>query len=56
MFCYQIREETNTQIDLPAEGDKNDNIVITGKKENVEEARERILKIQNEQVNVWVIY
>lgn len=47
---FQIREETNTQIDLPAEGDKNDNIVITGKKEQVEEARERILKIQNEQV------
>ncbi|KAG8302743.1 hypothetical protein J6590_025018 [Homalodisca vitripennis] len=48
----KIREETNTQIDLPAEGDKSDNIIITGKKENVEEARERILKIQNEQANI----
>lgn len=46
----QIREDTNTQIDLPAEGDKSDNIIITGKKENVEEARDRVLKIQNEQV------
>ncbi|XP_054285585.1 LOW QUALITY PROTEIN: vigilin [Macrosteles quadrilineatus] len=48
----KIREETHTQIDLPAEGDKSDNIIITGKKENVEEARERILKIQNEQANI----
>jgi len=48
----KIREETNTQIDLPAEGDKSDNIIITGKKENVEEARDRIFKIQNEQANI----
>ncbi|CAH1154251.1 unnamed protein product [Phaedon cochleariae] len=44
----KIREETNTKIDLPAEGDKNDVISITGKKENVEEAREMIRKIQDE--------
>lgn len=44
----KIRDETQTKIDLPAEGDKNDVIVITGKKENVIEARERIEKIKNE--------
>lgn len=44
----KIREETQTRIDLPAEGDKNDVITITGKKENVEEAKEKIRKIQDE--------
>ncbi|KAH8237222.1 hypothetical protein KR038_007294, partial [Drosophila bunnanda] len=44
----KIRDETQTKIDLPAEGDTNDVIVITGKKENVLEAKERIQKIQNE--------
>lgn len=44
----KIREETQTRIDLPAEGDKNEVIIITGKKENVEEAKEKIRKIQDE--------
>lgn len=44
----KIREETQTKIDLPAEGEKSDVITITGKKENVEEARDKIQKIQNE--------
>ncbi|KAJ8954741.1 hypothetical protein NQ318_011436 [Aromia moschata] len=48
----KIREETNTKIDLPAEGDKNDVITITGKRENVEEAREKIRKIQDELENI----
>lgn len=48
----KIRDETQTEIDLPAEGDKNEVIVITGKKENVMEARERIQKIQNELANI----
>lgn len=48
----KIREETRTHIDLPAEGDKNDVITITGKKENVEEAREKIRKIQDELENI----
>lgn len=42
----KIREDTQTKIDLPSEGDKNDVITITGKRENVEEACERIRKIQ----------
>lgn len=52
----QIRDETGTKIDLPAEGDKNDMITITGKKEKVEEAKERILKIQNEMVSIDSIF
>ncbi|XP_063232691.1 vigilin [Bacillus rossius redtenbacheri] len=48
----KIRDETQTKIDLPAEGEKSDVITITGKKENVEEAKERILKIQNELANI----
>lgn len=48
----KIRDETQTKIDLPAEGDKNEMIVITGKKENALEARERIQKIQNELANI----
>lgn len=48
----KIRDETQTKIDLPAEGDKNDLIVITGKKEKVQEARDRIQKIQEELANI----
>jgi polyribonucleotide nucleotidyltransferase len=49
----KIRDETQTEIDLPAEGDENnDVIVITGKKENVVDASERIKKIQNELANI----
>nr|CAI5828480.1 unnamed protein product [Callosobruchus analis] len=44
----KIREETDTKIELPAEGDKNDKIKITGKRENVEEACEKIRQIQQE--------
>lgn len=46
----QIREETQTSITLPAEGEKSDVITITGKKEKVEEAMEKIKKIQSELV------
>lgn len=48
----KIRDETQTKIDLPSEGDKNEVIVISGKKENVFEARDRILKIQSELADV----
>uniref|UniRef100_A0A673YYI7 Vigilin n=1 Tax=Salmo trutta TaxID=8032 RepID=A0A673YYI7_SALTR len=44
----KIREETNTRIDLPAENSNSEMIVITGKKENCEAARIRILAIQKE--------
>ncbi|XP_053677123.1 vigilin [Anopheles nili] len=48
----KIRDETQTKIDLPDEGDQNEMIVITGKRENVKEARDRIQKIQNEMANI----
>lgn len=48
--CQQIREETNTKIDLPTENSNSEMIVITGKKINCEAARERILAIQRELV------
>ncbi|RXG56235.1 Vigilin [Armadillidium vulgare] len=48
----KIREETNTKIELPSEGQNSDDIIITGKKENCEKARERIQKIQNELANI----
>lgn len=48
----KIREETNTKVDLPAEGDKSDCITITGKRENVEDAREKIRSIQDDLENI----
>jgi hypothetical protein len=54
-YMTQIREETQTKIDLPAEGEKSDVITITGKKENVEKAKEMIQKIQNELVIINII-
>lgn len=49
-LSLQIREETNTKIDLPAENSNSEMIVITGKKANCEAARNRILAIQKELV------
>jgi len=48
----KIREETQTKIDLPEEGDKNEVIVITGKKENVMQARDLIQKTQETLANI----
>jgi polyribonucleotide nucleotidyltransferase len=47
----KIRDETQARIDLPGEGDKSDVIIITGKKESVEEARDKIQKIQDDMVS-----
>lgn len=48
----RIREETQTKIDLPEEGDKNEVIIITGKKENVLAARDQIQKVQEDMANI----
>jgi len=48
----KIREETNTKIDLPAENSNSEMIVITGKKDNCEAARARVLAIQKELANI----
>lgn len=52
MICdsLQIREETNTKIDLPTENSDSETIVITGKRSNCEAARDRILTIQRDLV------
>ncbi|XP_042900399.1 vigilin [Parasteatoda tepidariorum] len=44
----KIRDDTNTRIDLPAEGADSDVITIRGKKEDVLIARDKILAIQEE--------
>ncbi|KAF5921534.1 hypothetical protein HPG69_009102 [Diceros bicornis minor] len=48
----QIREESNTKIDLPAENSNSETIVITGKRANCEAARSRILSIQKDLANI----
>lgn len=53
-FTPQIREETDTKIDLPRENSMSDVIIITGKKENVEKAKKLIQKIQTEMVGAVV--
>lgn len=49
-LSLQIREESNTKIDLPAENSNSETIVITGKRANCEAARSRILSIQKDLV------
>lgn len=46
----KIREETNTQIELPTENSENEVIKITGRKEDCEKARKMIRKIESEMV------
>jgi len=48
----KIKEETDTRIDLPSEATESELIIITGKKANVEKAKQMILAIQKELVNV----
>lgn len=48
----KIKEETNTQIDIPAEKSASDVIIVTGYKAQAEKARDMILKIQNELANI----
>lgn len=55
LVMAQIRDETNTRIDLPSETSSSDIITITGKKENVEKARDKIEAIQKELVGVWYL-
>lgn len=50
---FQIREETDTKIDLPSENSDSDVIVITGKKANVEQAKAKIEAIQKELVQTF---
>ena len=51
IFFFQIREETDTKIDLPKDDSTSDMITITGKKENVEKAKAMLEAIQSEMVS-----
>lgn len=44
----KIKEETDTRIDLPSMDSDSDSITVTGRRDNVERAREMIEKIQRE--------
>ena len=48
----QIRDETNTKIELPAEGSDSEVILISGKRKDVELAKEKVQKFQTELINV----
>lgn len=48
----KIKEETNTQIDIPAENSASDVIIVTGYKDKAEKAKQMILKVQNELANI----
>lgn len=51
----KIKEETGTQIDIPAENSGSDIIVVTGYKAQAEKARDMILKVQNELVRTLML-
>lgn len=48
----KIRDETQTTIELPAEGVDSDVITVRGKRENVEDAVRRIQQIHTEKANI----
>ena len=51
IYHLQIKEETDTRIEIPTENSTSDVIVITGEKDKAERARQKILAIQNELVS-----
>ena len=51
----KIRDETETKIDFPRENSDSDVITITGKKENVEKAKNIIEAIQKETVCIALL-
>lgn len=48
----QLAHETNTRINVPPPGVENDFITITGEKDGVEAAKNRILSIYNNMVGI----
>ncbi|KAA0202010.1 hypothetical protein HAZT_HAZT007643 [Hyalella azteca] len=48
----KIRAETNTRIDLTSNDQGSDEIIIIGRKENCEKAKQRIHEIQEELANI----
>lgn len=49
---HKIREETDTKIELPQESSESDVIRITGRKENVQKAKARILAIEKDMESI----
>ncbi|XP_063965109.1 vigilin-like [Lytechinus pictus] len=47
-----IKEETDTRIEIPTESSDSDLIIITGKKANVEKAKQKIMAIESELANI----
>jgi len=48
----KIRDETSTKIDLPDSNADSDMIIITGKKEDVNKAADKIREIQSQMANI----
>ena len=48
----QIRNETGSRVDLPTEKSDSEYIVITGKRESAEKARDMILAMERQLVRV----
>ena len=57
ILLIQIREETDTKIELPSEKSDSDVIVITGKKDRVEKAKQMLLNMEESLVrHILVVY
>ena len=52
----KIKEETNTIIEIPAESNDSDVIIIIGYKEKCHKAKEMILGIQSELVTFFFFF
>uniref|UniRef100_A0A224ZBN2 Vigilin n=1 Tax=Rhipicephalus zambeziensis TaxID=60191 RepID=A0A224ZBN2_9ACAR len=52
----RIQQETEARIDLPLESSNSDVVMITGKKENVAAAKDKLLEAQREQADVVEVH
>ncbi|XP_071839733.1 vigilin-like [Apostichopus japonicus] len=48
----KIKDETDTRIEIPTENSSSNMITVTGRKENVQKAKSKILAIQDELANI----
>lgn len=52
----RIQQETEARIDLPLESSNSDVVMITGKKENVAAAKDKLLEAQREQADIVEVH
>lgn len=52
----RIQQETEARIDLPLESSNSDVVMITGKKESVAAAKDKLLEAQREQADVVEVH